>query len=90
MANIKEHIEDIMNVIKSMIDSGIFPDFIDLRKGQDYKGYNDFFIEFHIGKENTVAIEIQIRDLGDGLKSFVEVYDITEDGEFGSEKLLTP
>ena len=73
-----------------MIDSGIFPDFIDLRKGQDYKGYNDFFIEFHIGKENTVAIEIQIRDLGDGLKSFVEVYDITEDGEFGSEKLLTP
>ena len=90
MANIKEHIEDIMYVIKSMIDSGIFPDFIDLRKGQDYKGYNDFFIEFHIGKENTVAIEIQIRDLGDGLKSFVEVYDITEDGEFGSEKLLTP
>ena len=90
MANIKEHIEDIMYVIKSMIDSGIFPDIIDLRKGQDYKGYNDFFIEFHIGKENTVAIEIQIRDLGDGLKSFVEVYDITEDGEFGSEKLLIP
>lgn len=90
MANIKEQIEDITYAVKSMIDSGFFPDYIDLLKEQDHQGYNDFFIVFHIGKENTVAIEIQIRDLGDGLKSFIEVYDITGDGELGSEKLLIP
>ena len=48
MANIKEQIEDITYAVKSMIDSGFFPDYIDLLKEQDHQGYNDFFIVFHI------------------------------------------
>ena len=90
MANIREQIGNIMYALKSMVESGIFPDFVDLRSGQDHQGYNLFFIEFHLGKENVVDIEIQIRDLGDGLKAFIEVYDITNEGDFGSEKTLIP
>ena len=44
MANIKEQIEDITYAVKSMIDSGFLPDYIDLLKEQDHQGYNDFFI----------------------------------------------
>ena len=48
MANIREQIGNIMYALKSMVESGIFPDFVDLRSGQDHQGYNLFFIEFHL------------------------------------------
>lgn len=90
MAGIKEQIVSITYILKTMIESGVFSDYIDLRSFQDHQGYNDFFIELELGKESAVIVELQIYDLGDGLKALIKVYDFSEDYEYGSEKVDVP